>query len=164
MKPLENKAQVNFLLRKASYSQLEKANYILDIFKAHKKLIIFYRYDYELEELRSLSIFLKGVIIAERNGKRHDPVPYTDEWLYLVQYNSGSEAWNCTATNCIVFYSLDYSYKAMVQAAGRIDRVNSEFDDLYYYILMSRAKIDNAVLECLKQKKDFNMDTYEADS
>lgn len=164
MKPLENLSQVNYLLKKASYSHLDKTNHMLDIIKAHKKVIAFYRYNYELEELRSLRVFLKNTKIAELNGMNHDPIPDTDSWLYLVQYNSGSEAWNCVVTNCMVFYSVDYSYKAMVQAAGRIDRVNSKFDELYYYVLVSRAKIDADILECLKNKKEFNMDTYDANS
>lgn len=56
----------------------------------------------------------------------------------------------------MIFYSQNYSYKTMVQAAGRIDRMNTPYKDLYYYHLRSRAKIDIAIANTLKLKKNFN--------
>ena len=44
----------------------------------------------------------------------------------------------------------------MQQAAGRIDRVNTPFVDLYYYYLKSSSKIDKAVSAALARKKKFN--------
>lgn len=94
--------------------------------------------------------------IAEWNGHKHQPIPDTDKWVYLVQYNAGAEGWNCVNTNTMIFYSQNYSYKVMVQAAGRIDRVNTLFRDLYYYHLKSRSGIDLAISRALKNKKKFN--------
>ena len=44
----------------------------------------------------------------------------------------------------------------MVQAAGRIDRRNTPYRDLYYYHLRSNSKIDNAINKTLKRKKQFS--------
>ena len=44
----------------------------------------------------------------------------------------------------------------MTQAAGRIDRLNTKFIDLYYYHLKSRSGIDLAISKALKEKKKFN--------
>ena len=44
----------------------------------------------------------------------------------------------------------------MAQAAGRIDRLNSPYRDLYYYHLKSRSGIDIAISKALGQKKQFN--------
>ena len=74
----------------------------------------------------------------------------------LIQYTAGSEGWNCIETNVIIFFSQTYSYKQMVQSAGRINRRNTPFKQLYLYTLKSRAPIDKAITWSLKHKKDFN--------
>jgi superfamily II DNA or RNA helicase len=101
----------------------------------------------------------ESLIFAEWNGHKHEPIPDTDNWLYFVQYN-GSEGWNCIKTNVIIFYSLNYSYRTMKQAAGRIDRSNTPFKHLYFYRLKSNSPIDNGIAYAVKRKKDFNESSF----
>jgi hypothetical protein len=96
------------------------------------------------------------LIFSEWNGHVHQSIPNSIKWVYLVPYIAGSEAWECTTTDTIVFYSQNYSYKVMVQSAGRIDRRNTKFKDLYYYHLKSKASIDISIAKALSKKKDFN--------
>ena len=122
-------------------------------------MIIFYNLDCELDQLRGLSKTL-DIPVYEWNGHRHDDLPNGSSWIYLVQYTAGCEGWNCVTTNVIIFYSLNYSYKVMEQAAGRIDRLNSPFDQLHYYVIRSFSPVDRAIIRALKNKKNFQPGYY----
>lgn len=154
-KPIKNAAELCYLLRKLVNSDETRQAKILELFEKHPKVIIFYNFDYELDILKGL-YYGDGVEIAEWNGHRHQPIPTSKKWVYLVQYSAGAEGWNCIKTDTIIFYSQNYSYKIMAQSAGRIDRLNTPFKDLYYYHLKSRSGIDLAISRALHQKKKFN--------
>ena len=80
--------------------------------------------------------------------------------MYFAQYTSSAEGWNCIETNAVIFYSQNYSYRITHQSAGRIDRMNTPYTELYYYTLKSNAWIDVAIARALKNKKNFNEGKY----
>lgn len=153
--PLNDISDVIRMLRKIvaiSENRLEK---LFDIWVRHKKVIVFYNFNYELDLLREWCKE-KGIVKAEWNGSKHEPLPDGEEWIYLVQYTAGAEGWNCTTCNTIVFYSQSYSYKQTEQACGRIDRLNTPFTDLYYYRFTSKSSIDIIIKKTLDRKEEFN--------
>lgn len=154
-KPIETASELCYSLRKIVNSDESRMDKILEIFKQHPRVIIFYNFDYELEILKN-GTYGNDVEIAEWNGHKHQPIPDCKSWVYLVQYNAGAEGWNCITTDTVVFYSQNYSYKIMAQSSGRIDRLNTPYIDLYYYHLKSRAGIDLAIGKALREKKQFN--------
>lgn len=151
--PIRDVAELYRLMRRVVNEDDSRIWEIERLLQKHKKLIIYYNFNYELEILRNLGA---SCPIAEWNGHRHQEIPTGDSWVYLVQYTAGAEGWNCITTDTMVFYSLPYSYKLMEQSKGRIDRLNTTYTDLYYYILRSSAPIDMAILRTLKRKKNFN--------
>lgn len=157
--PAQNISELCYILRKVVNDDDRRLNAVNHLLQHHPRMIIFYNFDYELEKLRSLGDKI-SIDYSEWNGHRHEPVPKSKRWLYFVQYAAGSEGWNCTDTDTMVFYSQSYSYKSTEQASGRIDRLNTPFSDLYYYRIFSDAPIDNAIGKCLVKKKDFNERTF----
>jgi len=153
-RPCRDINELFLVMRKLVNSDPSRIEAIIDIVLAHKKVIVFYNFDYELDILRTLEGAL-NIPVAEWNGHKHQEIPETDQWIYLVQYTAGSEGWNCTDTDATVFYSLNYSYKINEQAKGRIDRLNTKFVDLYYYVFQSDSLIDKAISKALSKKEDF---------
>ena len=153
--PIVNAGGLCYTLRRLVNSDPSRASKLLDIFNEHPKMIVFYNFDYELDILKKLD-YGKNVTVAEWNGHKHEPTPTKGKWVYLVQYTAGAEGWNCISTDTIVFYSQNYSYKIMHQSAGRIDRLNTPFEDLYYYHLKTRSSIDISIARAIKEKKNFN--------
>lgn len=152
--PIPNASRLCYILRKIVNSDESRQMRLLELLEEHPKAIIFYNFDYELDILRSLA-YSAGTKMAEWNGHKHEPIPEGDKWVYFVQY-AACEGWNCIKTDTIVFFSQNYSYKIMTQAAGRIDRLNTPFTDLYYYHIKSRSGIDLAISKAVAAKKVFN--------
>lgn len=160
-RPIRDIAEVLGVLRRIVNSDPSRIRKIRQILEKHPKLVIFYNFDYELDILRRLE---DQVDVAEWNGHKHEEIPTSDSWVYLVQYVAGSEGWNCVETNAIVFYSLTYSYKIWEQAHGRIDRMNTPFIDLFYFILRSNSIIDKAIWRSLKSKQNFQPSKFPMES
>jgi len=151
--PLKTAGETFAAMRRIVNGDLSRLSALKELMASHKKIIVFYNFDYELVLLRSLA---NDAMVAEWNGHKHEEVPEGDAWVYLVQYVAGAEGWNCTSTDTIVFYSLTYSYKLWEQAHGRIDRLNTLFQILQYYVLVSDSDIDKAILKALESKCNFN--------
>lgn len=159
--PIKDAAGYYRCLRRVVNSSSSRIASVLEICKTTPRVIIFYSFDYELELLREMCKN-NDLTHYEWNGHKHEELPYGTEceWVYLVQYKAASEAWECITTNTIIFYSQSYSYKDTAQAAGRIDRLNTPYKDLYYYHVKSEASIDRVISESLNRKEEFNEYVY----
>lgn len=153
--PFKNISELCIALRKVCNTSPERLNVVLDIIRDKKRVIIFYNFNYELDMLSKLFDRAK-IKYTQWNGHVHQEIPECDEWAYLVQYAAGNEGWNCTKTDTIIFYSQNYSYKVMIQAAGRIDRMNTPYNDLWYYHITTRSPIDRGIERAILNKKKFN--------
>jgi hypothetical protein len=193
-RPCRNVAELFHVMRKVVNTDSSRVTAVRSLMEKHPRLIVFYNFDYELQNLRLLgsetlsqqsenvatgdssgpstataegpgstlnrSTIPGSFAVAEWNGHKHEPIPQTDSWLYLVQYAAGAEGWNCIETDSTVFFSMPYSYKLWHQAHGRIDRLNTPYTELHYYTLKSNSVIDHAVAKSLSMKKSFNENRF----
>lgn len=153
-RPIKDITELYHVMRKVVNSDPSRLEEVKKLANKHHRIIVFYNFNYELDILRGLK---HHYTVSEWNGHKHEEIPDTEMWIYLVQYTAGSEGWNCISANTIVFWSLTYSYKTWEQAHGRIDRINTPFDKLLYYTLRSKSMIDSAVWKALSAKKSFNV-------
>lgn len=151
--PLTEPAALVHALRRVLNSHPSRLERLKELLLDIPKIVVFYNFNYELEILRSLGY---SIPIAEWNGHKHQEIPSEDSWVYLVQYVSGAEGWNCTLTDTMVFWSMTYSYRNYEQAQGRIDRLNTPFDELFYWSFLTNSDFDTAIRRNLDQKKNFN--------
>ena len=135
--PMTNASDLCYTLRRICNEDPSRFEAVKNIVNIHKTVIILYNFDYDLEALRRLD-YGYPVEVAEWNSHKHQDIPDSSAWVYLVQYNA-CEGWNCTTTDTMIFFSQSYSYKTVVQAAGRIDRLNTPYTNLYYYHLRSKS-------------------------
>ena len=157
--PIRDPAELFRTMRQVANIHPSRIAFLRKVVKSHHRVIVYYNFDYELELLRRMRVkTIRGehVPILEYNGHRKDALPEYGPVVYLVQYVAGAEAWNCTTVDAMVFYSLTYSWKNFHQAQGRIDRLDTLFTDLFYYMLVSNTKIDTKIRVSLQLKKDFN--------
>ena len=157
--PIKNASRLCYILRKIVNTDESRVVALMEVLEKTPRAIIFYNFDYELELLKSLH-YGDDVEVAEWNGHAHEDIPESDKWVYFVQYTAGAEGWNCVKTDTIIFFSQNYSYKIMEQSAGRIDRLNTPYKELYYYHLKSRSGIDLAISRALSAKKQFNASRF----
>lgn len=151
--PIRNAAGVCYALRRCVNSSGNRLDRLRHIVKKRHRVIVFYNFNYERDELLTLQ---DEFTVAEWNGHAHEPIPGGDSWVYLVQYTAGAEGWNCIETDTVVFYSLNYSYKVLEQAEGRIDRINTPYTNLWYYYFKSESGIDSAISKAVVEKATFN--------
>lgn len=152
-RPIRQSAELHSLMRRVVSIHPSRLDALKKVMERHPRLIVFYNFNYELEMLRGV----EDIEIAEWNGQRHQEIPGTERWLYLVQYTAGAEGWECIETNATFFWSQDYSYKRTEQARGRTDRMNTPYKFLFYYLPMSDSYIDRAIRRAWKEKRDFNV-------
>ena len=157
--PIRETGALFSLIRRVVNSDPSRLHNVYTILTVHSKVIIFYNFNYELDMLRQLLDQME-IPYSEWNGQKHEPILVGSGWVYLVQYTAGAEGWNCITTNAIIFYSLNYSYRATKQAEGRIDRLNTPYTDLYYYHLRSKSPIDIAIGRALSHKRNFNENSF----
>lgn len=122
----------------------------------HERVIVFYTTNFELEMLGHW-LNKNDILWHQYNGQVHEPIPNTRRrWVYLVNYMSGAEGWECASADTVVLFSTNYSWRTLEQCKGRIDRRNTPWDILYAYHFVSIAPIDKAIRTANHNKEMFN--------
>ena len=182
-RPVKTRSEAFALARRDINTHPSRVETALSILEKHPKLIIFYNFTSELVALKEGIERLKpGIRVAELNGSRHDDCPFCVDFgpnvinnrpwengpegglvvqgAYLVNFMAGSEAWNCTSTDAMLMFSLPYSWRMWEQAHGRIDRLDTPYKELHYYVMKSSCELERGIWKALKRKENFNESAF----
>lgn len=128
-----------------------KANYIRDNFKG-KKIAIFYKFVAELTQLK----WTFGDRLVT------DPMEFNqagNDAIFVSQVQSGREGINISTADCIIMYSIDFSAVSYWQSRARLQTKDRKSPaDVYW--LFTEGGIEQAIYQCVMNKKDFTLDHY----
>lgn len=138
------------------YLNKEKLTAVSDIIDStQERLVIFYNFNAELEELEKLAMKAQRPV-SYVNGTRKDLAAFEqrEDSVTLVQYQAGAYGLNLQKCRQAVYFTLPESSELFEQSRKRIHRIGQD-RTCFYYILICRGSVEEKILETLKERKDF---------
>ncbi|KIR03438.1 Phage helicase [Lachnospiraceae bacterium TWA4] len=157
--------KILYLRQLASQYNKNKIDAFKDLLASTQdRLIVFYNFDTELEQLKKISKTYNRPI-SEINGHCKDLTAYEHESnsVTLCQYQSASKGHNLQKCNRIIYFSLCLSSEDFEQSKKRIHRIGQN-KPCFYYILTARGTIDNQILKTLEERRDFTDELFKENS
>ena len=124
------------------------------------RLIVFYNFTAE---------YLAMVQIAEElgrpqsivNGQQKQLLNYEqcDNSITFIQYQAGAMGLNLQKANKIIYFTLTDKSELYEQSKKRIHRICHE-QPCFYYMLMCKGSVEEAVLQTLEMRKDFTDELF----
>lgn len=124
------------------------------------RLIVFYNFTAE---------YLAMVQIAEElgrpqsivNGQQKQLLNYEqyDNSITFIQYQAGAMGLNLQKANKIIYFTLTDKSELYEQSKKRIHRIGQE-QPCFYYILMCKGSVEEAILQTLEMRKDFTDELF----
>lgn len=124
------------------------------------RLIVFYSFTAE---------YLAMVQIAEElgrpqsivNGQQKQLLNYEqcNNSITFIQYQAGAMGLNLQKANKIIYFTLTDKSELYEQSKKRIHRIGQE-QPCFYYMLMCRGSVEEAVLQTLEMRKDFTDELF----
>lgn len=145
-----------------------KVERIKELIAENKKIVIFCRYNDQLNFLKDIILkdkSLKDTKVFVLNGsvKDKDEVVLKAEMsdrAVVLANSMASEGYQLPSFRVMVFASLSFSYKDFVQAIGRISRIDNPQRNLYITLVV-KGGVDEDVFKAIKRKEDFSLAIYE---
>jgi superfamily II DNA or RNA helicase len=140
-----------------------KIDKILEILLEYPKLCIFAKYRAQIAQIEAV-LRREGIPTLTLTGDTKDrggviqAANTMPQGVLIVQAQIGA-GFELPDYPCMVFASCTYSFVDRVQAEGRILRANHLKKNLYIDLVV-RGGVDEAVMECIKQKKSFDERLY----
>ncbi|MDF2883830.1 MAG: phage helicase [Clostridiaceae bacterium] len=149
-----------YLRQLASQYNKNKLAALQDLLESTEdRLIIFYNFNEELEQIKKLC---KDKPISVINGKTKDLKNYDkyNNSITLVQYQAGAMGLNLQKSNKIIYYSLPLASELFEQSKKRTHRIGQTKTCFYYY-LITTGSLEEQILDTLHLRKDYTNKLFE---
>lgn len=148
---------------RGEYFDNEKLDKILDYSDEFPRMIVFAKYTAQIDKLKAeLEHINKKVFVLDGRTKDKGEVlreaKTASEYVFIAQAQV-SAGWELKDCPVMVFASKTYSFVDYDQALGRIQRADNIKKNLYIHLVV-KGGVDEAVHECIDNKRDFNERLY----
>lgn len=144
------------------YFKTQKLNRLVELCEDNKKIFIVCKYTLEVEmiEEKLRNKFKERPILTftGKNSAGRSEIAKSTDNMYecIVIANAAcSAAYECNTIPLMVFYSYDFSLINYLQIIDRIRRINNPASRTYLSLICKNS-IDEAVFECIINKKSFD--------
>lgn len=134
-----------------------------DLMIEFPRMVVFAKYTMQIHEIEKIATKLnKTVFVLDGGTKNRGEMIKTaqscDDYVFICQAQV-SAGWELPDCPVMVFASMTYSAADRIQAEGRIQRQKNIKKNLYIDLVV-RGGVDEAVYDCIVDKKDFNEMVY----
>lgn len=134
---------------------------IVSLCNENDKVIIVCRYNMQIDALAKLLKSHRPMIIrgdVKDRDKVCQEAEKAEKAVVLIQ-SSCSMGFELPSFRIMVFASMDFSYTHYKQMCGRILRINNLQKNLYIHLIA--GEMDQAILDAIGRKQDFNIALYD---
>lgn len=127
----------------------------------NRRIVIFYNFQFEFEQMKKLIPINFKRPISYINGSGIDLTAYerNDNAITLIQYQAGSMGHNLQLANITIYFSLPLSSELYEQSKARTHRIGQK-DICFYYYLIAEKTVEENIFDTLKMRKDFTDELF----
>lgn len=135
-------------------AKLEALEELVDELPSDEPLVVFASFSAEIAKIKAL--LQSHGSVSELSGSRDELRIWQQgkSRFLVVQIATGAEAIDLTRAKYTIYYSLDYSLGTYLQSLARTNRPGQAGQHVFYYYLLAKGTIDEAIMTALENKED----------
>ena len=141
-----------------SQAKLEAFKELLQ--STNDRVIVFYNYNRELEELEAIcNDLVRPYSLINGSNKNLTSYEECEDSVTLIQYQAGAMGLNLQKANKVIYFTLPDKSDLFEQSKARIHRIGQE-RPCFYWIMMCKGSIEEDIYQTLLMRKDYTDELF----